>query len=58
MVKVIPLSDEAYARLKSKKTGNKSFSDVVLELIDKKKEGSIMDFFGGTKRRQRCNLLT
>ena len=49
MVKVISLSNEAYAKLKGKKTGNKSFSDVVIELIDKKKEGSIMDFFGVLK---------
>jgi len=46
MVKVISLSDEAYTKLKSKKIGDRSFSDVVIELVDKKKEGSIMDFFG------------
>jgi len=49
MVKVISLSDEAYEKLKNKKTSNKSFSDVVLELVDKKKKYSIMDLFGALK---------
>lgn len=46
MVKVISLSEEAYKKLKGRKTADKSFSDVVVELIDKKPKRSIMDFFG------------
>lgn len=49
MVKVVSLSDEAYEKLKNKKTSNKSFSDVVLELVDKKKKHTIMDLFGALK---------
>lgn len=45
MVKVISLSNEAYERLKALKRDG-SFSDVVIELIDKKKKRNIMDFFG------------
>ncbi|PSG98938.1 MAG: hypothetical protein BRC29_02300 [Nanohaloarchaea archaeon SW_7_43_1] len=33
--KTISLKDEAYERLKALKTGDKSFSDVVLELTEK-----------------------
>ncbi len=32
--KTISLKDEAYERLKALKTGDKSFSDVVIELTD------------------------
>lgn len=46
MVKVISLSNEAYEKLKSKKTSNKSFSDVVIELVEDRKKGSILDLFG------------
>ena len=49
MVKVISLSNEAYEKLKSRKTENKSFSDVVVELVENKKKGSIMDLFGALK---------
>lgn len=49
MVKVISLSEDAYEKLKSKKTAEKSFSDVVIELIDKKPRKSIMDLFGVLK---------
>lgn len=49
MVKVISLSNEAYEKLKIRKMPGKSFSDVVVGLIDEKKEGSIMDFFGALK---------
>ncbi|MBI2653946.1 antitoxin VapB family protein [Candidatus Woesearchaeota archaeon] len=49
MVKVISLSEEAYEKLKSKKGDNKSFSDVVIELVDKKPKKSIMDLFGVLK---------
>ena len=47
MVKVISLSNEAYERLKVLK-GEKSFSEVVVELIEEKKtkKKNIMDFFG------------
>jgi predicted CopG family antitoxin len=48
MVKVISLSDEAYARLKALKHGERSFSEVVVELVEerKKKKGSIMRLAG------------
>ena len=45
MVKVISLSNEAYERLKAIK-GNKSFSDVVIELSETKKKKKLIDFFG------------
>ncbi|MEK6844581.1 MAG: antitoxin VapB family protein [Nanoarchaeota archaeon] len=48
MVKVISLSNEAYIRLKTMK-GNKSFSDIVVELVEEKRgkrKKSIMEFVG------------
>ena len=45
MVKVISLSNEAYARLKAIKNG-KSFSEVVLELTINKKKKNLSDYFG------------
>ena len=46
MVKVISLSNEAYRRLKERK-GDKSFSEVVIELSEsKRKKGDLMKFFG------------
>lgn len=53
MVKVISLSNEAYARLAAIKHG-KSFSEVVVELVDeskKKNKKSLMDFAGIWKDR-------
>ena len=44
MVKVISLSNEANKKLKSIK-GNRSFSEVVIEITGKKKR-NIMEFFG------------
>ena len=49
MVKVISLSEEAYEKLKSRKIDDKSFSDVVIGLVDKKPKKSIMDLFGALK---------
>ena len=49
MVKVISLSEKAYESLKSRKTADKSFSDVVLDLVNKKTKRSIMDLFGVLK---------
>ena len=49
MVKVISLSEAAYEKLKKRKTAGKSFSDVVIELVDKKPKKSIMDLFGALK---------
>ncbi len=49
MVKVISLSEEAYEKLKSRKSVDKSFSDVVIELVENRKKGSIMDLFGALK---------
>jgi len=48
MVKVISLSNDAYARLKTLKGTDKSFSDVVIEIVDerKTKKKNLMDFFG------------
>lgn len=48
MVKVISLSEEAYGKLKSIK-GDKSFSEVIVEVVDKNKKGTgkdLMKFFG------------
>jgi len=45
MVKVISLSNEAYEKLKMLKNG-KSFSEVVIELTERKSKGNLMDFFG------------
>lgn len=47
MVKVISLSNDAYGKLKALKRDG-SFSDIVIELVDKKKrkKRNIMDFFG------------
>lgn len=48
MVKVISLSNEAYGKLKMIK-GNKSFSEVVVELVDEKKikrKGSLVELAG------------
>jgi predicted CopG family antitoxin len=45
MVKVISLSDEAYNRLRALKKG-RSFSEVVVELVESRKKGNLMKFFG------------
>ena len=45
MVKVISLSEEAYALLKANKR-DRSFSEVVIEFVPEKKKKSLMDFFG------------
>ena len=53
MVKVISLSNKAYATLKALKRGDDSFSDVVLKIAEKEKKPSIMDLAGkwpGTKK--------
>ena len=44
MVKVISLSDAAYGKLKSIKR-NKSFSEVIVDLVDYKKK-NLLDFVG------------
>ena len=49
MVKVISLSEEAYSKLKGRKTADKSFSDVVIELTNPNKKRPIMDLFGALK---------
>tara|TARA_Y100000034_G_C6781095_1_gene349142 strand:+ start:404 stop:628 length:225 start_codon:yes stop_codon:yes gene_type:complete len=49
MVKVISLSNEAYEKLSSIKR-DKSFSEVVVELIEKRKgKKKLSDFFGKWK---------
>ncbi len=45
MVKVISLSNEAYAKLKAIKN-NKSFSEVVVDLVECRKKKNLSDFFG------------
>jgi len=45
MVKVISLSDNAYNKLKLLKR-NRSFSEIVVELVECNKKRSIMDFAG------------
>lgn len=46
MTRVISLSDEAYASLKSLKTGGESFSEVVSKLTSTARKRDIMDFWG------------
>ena len=46
MVKVISLSNKAYFTLKAMKTGDDSFSDVVLRMSEGKKKKSLLDFAG------------
>jgi predicted CopG family antitoxin len=41
--KTISITEEAYERLKSKKKGNESFTEVILRMTNKK---SILDFAG------------
>ncbi|MEK6908986.1 MAG: antitoxin VapB family protein [Nanoarchaeota archaeon] len=49
MVKMVSLSNEAYSKLKALK-GLKSFSEVIVELVNtRKKKKSIMDFAGAFK---------
>ncbi len=45
MVKVISLSDEAYRRLKAIK-GNRSFSEIVIDITSDGKKKDIMKFCG------------
>lgn len=45
MVKVISLSEAAYARLVANK-GSKSFSEVVVEFVPEKRKRNIMEFAG------------
>ena len=47
MVKVISLSNDAYAKLKAIKR-DRSFSEVVIEITEARKAGkkNLMDFFG------------
>ncbi len=51
MVRVISLSDEAYGRLKAEKD-ERSFSETVLDLLDKKPRRDIMDLAGVLKDRK------
>ncbi|MBI2583172.1 MAG: antitoxin VapB family protein [Candidatus Aenigmarchaeota archaeon] len=46
MVKVISLSEEAYATLKSQKEKSDSFSDVVLRLSKRERKDDIREVFG------------
>lgn len=46
MVKVISLSNEAYGRLKALKIGDKSFSEIVIEITPEIRKKNLMDFFG------------
>jgi len=48
MVKVISLSNEAYGKLRALK-GNRSFSEIVVEITANRKKGNIMDFAGVLK---------
>lgn len=51
MVKVISLSNEAYKKLSSIKNG-KSFSEVVVNLVDNRKRKNIMEFAGALAHRK------
>lgn len=48
----ISIKDEAYKFLKSLKTKDTSFSDVILEFKNKKKKQDIMRFFGVLKDKK------
>ncbi len=45
MVKVISLSNDAYAKLKAIKR-DRSFSELVIDLTEKRKKKNILDFAG------------
>ena len=45
MVKVISLSNEAYNKLRAIK-GNRSFSELVINIMEKKNKKTLMDFYG------------
>lgn len=45
MVKVISLSNEAYNKLRAIK-GNRSFSELVINIMEKKNKKNLMDFYG------------
>jgi predicted CopG family antitoxin len=46
MVKVISLSDAAYAQMRLLKQEGESFSDVVIKLVGYSRKRSLMDLFG------------
>lgn len=46
MVKVISLSNAAYAEMKSLKENDESFSDVVLKLVEKVRKRPLTEFIG------------
>jgi len=45
MTKIVSLSDEAYDELKKMKS-QKSFSEIVIELVKEKKSNNLMQFAG------------
>jgi len=49
MVKVISLSESAYAEMKAMKQEGESFSDVVHRIAGRKSKKSLMDFAGVLK---------
>lgn len=55
MVKVISLSDEAYGKLSMIKN-DKSFSEVVINLISERKKRSWRDFIGILSEEEGVNL--
>jgi len=57
MVKVISLSEHAYASLKNLKEGSDSFSEVVLRLIHKEKKKSLLSFAGIWKDMPEMDLV-
>lgn len=46
MTKIISLSDNAYAEMKSLKESGESFSDVVLKMVNKVRRRPLLYFFG------------
>ncbi|PIZ82938.1 hypothetical protein COX97_02365 [Candidatus Pacearchaeota archaeon CG_4_10_14_0_2_um_filter_05_32_18] len=51
MTKVISISDEAYGRLKRLKN-EKSFSEIIVELSNKKNEIDLMSFAGSLSEKE------
>jgi len=46
MTKVISISDDAYETLKDLKTGDESFTRVILRLGQQQEKQNLLDFFG------------
>ena len=57
MVKLVSLSNKAYDTLLKMKRGKESFSDVVLRVVEKKKEKSIVHLAGRWKDDKKIDTI-